>query len=436
MTIAAGVATVFLAVVMCFGALACSRTTRPKTQAIHPIHGLNFSPYLAGQDPAGTVLGEEQVRSRLAICAQYCRWVRTFGCTGGLEVVPALAHAMNLRVAAGAWLGSDEASNQREIAALISAAQQGTVDIAIVGSETLLRNDLSLGSLLEYIEQVRAAIADSIPITSVQLWRDWARSPSLVSACDVLMMNDYPYWDGVSIDCAIASLDHHYRIIVALAGGKPVLLSETGWPSCGNTVGLAVPSPENAARYFGQFVRWTAGYAISAFYFEAFDEAWKIRDEGPQGACWGLWDQDGVLKSGASVVFGGHLPSAVSTGGVINGPGTPVLAIMHLPTRGSQDNLEGRVEHVDPLDYEVAVYIYVNGWWTKPYWANPTTDVQCDGRWTCDITTGGNDSQATRIAAFLLPDGYDPPLAYGDAALSSDLAAHAVASVEVTRSAQ
>lgn len=38
-------------------------------------------------------------------------------------------------------------------------------------------------------------------------------------------------------------------------------------------------------------------------YFEAFDEPWKTQTEGPQGACWGIWDKAGNLKPGLSVVL-------------------------------------------------------------------------------------------------------------------------------------
>ena len=69
----------------------------------------------------------------------------------------------------------------------------------------------------------------------------------------------------------------------------------------------------------------------------------------------------------------------------------------------------------------MAVYIYVYGWWTKPYFAWPLTTIYSDGTWTTDITTGGADQQATQIAAFLLPNGYTPPAMSGGQALPAEL---------------
>lgn len=92
--------------------------------------------------------------------------------------------------------------------------------------------------------------------------------------------------------------------------------------------------------------------------------------------------------------------------------GPPAIRLTHVPPLGSFEDLEGEVQNINPNLVEVAVYIFVGGsWWTKPYWDAPTTPVRADGTWTCDITTGGIDSQATRIRAYLIRKGYQPPLA-------------------------
>jgi len=82
----------------------------------------------------------------------------------------------------------------------------------------------------------------------------------------------------------------------------------------------------------------------------------------------------------------------------------------------------------------VAVYINVSGgWWTKPYFAQPLTSIAPDGTWSCDITTGGNDSSATEIAAYLVPAGYNPPLLSGQASLPAEFNQNSVASADVKR---
>ena len=95
-----------------------------------------------------------------------------------------------------------------------------------------------------------------------------------------------------------------------------------------------------------------------------------------------------------------------------------VIYFTYVPAWNSSDNLTGMVEGVAPEEYKVAVYIYViSGWWTKPTFADPLTDINPDGSWECDITTGGLDPQATMIIAFLVPEGYFPPQGNGQAEL-------------------
>jgi hypothetical protein len=112
---------------------------------------------------------------------------------------------------------------------------------------------------------------------------------------------------------------------------------------------------------------------------------------------------------------------------------TPEVTLTFVPTIGSSNDLAGSVTHVTPADYRVAVYIFVQGWFTKPTYADPLTVIQNDRTWTCDITTGGADAYATKIAAFLVPLGYTPPQADHLATLPVELYTNSVANVMTER---
>ena len=81
-----------------------------------------------------------------------------------------------------------------------------------------------------------------------------------------------------------------------VAGGRRVIISETGWPSQGTATGAALPSKGNALRYFLNACKWADEEGVEIFYFSSFDEDWKVDAEGDVGAYWGLWDKDGKLK--------------------------------------------------------------------------------------------------------------------------------------------
>jgi exo-beta-1,3-glucanase (GH17 family) len=399
------------------------------------VYGLNFSPYMDGQDPNyGAVVSEEQIRERLGIITPYTTWIRTFGSTQGLENVGPIAREFSLKTALGAWIGRDTSANELELMNLIEAAKGGYADIAVVGSEVLLRGDLSEDRLIEYINRFRAEVP-TVPVTTGEVYGALLNHPNLVNACDLVFVNYYPYWEGKNITSAVAFVHAMNQMIKSKYGSKEIIISETGWPSDGDTIGEAVPTLENASFYFLNFVSWAKAEHYGYFHFEAFDESWKAAYEGPQGAAWGVWDKDGNLKPGMMDVFDGKtVPDNWTCQAPPGGAGVPAIEFTYVPPKGSFDNLKGQVWHVTPSDYRVAVYIRVGGgWWTKPYWDTPLTVIDCDGIWTCDITTGGYDSQADMITAYLVPVNYNVPLARGEPTLPAELDVNAVAKVEVTR---
>jgi hypothetical protein len=85
------------------------------------------------------------------------------------------------------------------------------------------------------------------------------------------------------------------------------------------------------------------------------------------------------------------------------------------------------VQYVTPSEYRVAVYIYVWGWYNKPWWDSPLTSIRDDGTWRTNITTVETDKQATIIAAFLVPKGYVPPELRGDPVPPDELFENSVA---------
>ena len=113
----------------------------------------------------------------------------------------------------------------------------------------------------------------------------------------------------------------------------------------------------------------------------------------------------------------------------------PEIQITYIPPYKSFDRLQGKVKYVNPANFKVAVYIFVSGWWTKPFWTLPLTTINNDGSWNCDVTTGGNDQLATKFAAFLIPNGYNPPLMAGGTIFPGELFTKAAAWTTVEREA-
>jgi len=255
------------------------------------MHGLCFSPYLEGQKP-GDILTEAQIRKRMEVIKPYTKWVRSFSCIEGNELIPKIAREYGLKTLVGAWLGKETEKNEQEIAALIELAKQGYVDIAAVGNEVLYRNDLTETELLECIYNVKSAIP-GIPVGYVDAYYEFTERPEITKACDIILANCYPFWESCHMDYSLMYMKQmYYQARVAGGGNKPVIITETGWPSEGEDFKGAKPSRENAMKYFINTQVWSKAEDVDIFYFTSFDESWKVGTEGDVGAYWGIWDKD------------------------------------------------------------------------------------------------------------------------------------------------
>jgi len=258
------------------------------------IHGLCFSPYVEGQGP-GTQLGEAQIRERLSVIQPHVHWIRSFSCSEGNELIPQIAAENGLKTMVGVWLDDNREQNEIELANAIEIAKAGHAGILAVGNEVLLRGDLPEDELIDYINRAKQAVP-GVDVGYVDAYFEFQVHPRVTEACDVILANCYPFWEGCPADHALLYMKEMYRRAQHAANGKKVIISETGWPNIGTPTDGAVPSFENAIKNFIDTYRWAEQDGIEIFYFSSFDETWKVDAEGDVGAYWGLWDKDGNPK--------------------------------------------------------------------------------------------------------------------------------------------
>jgi glucan 1,3-beta-glucosidase len=257
------------------------------------VHGFCFSLYEEGQKP-GDHISEDQVRRRMKILKPHTRWIRSFSCTEGNEFIPKVAKEMGLKTLVGAWLGNDHEVNRREVEGLIKLANEGMVDIAAVGNEVMYRKDLSEEELLDFIREVKRRV--QVPVGYVDAYYEFTERPEITHLCDVVLCNCYPFWEGTPFENALAHMQEMHKQATQAAQGKPVIITETGWPSQGENLKGSFPGMQQARDYFINTQLWSANDDISVFYFSSFDESWKVGAEGTVGAYWGIWDKNEKLK--------------------------------------------------------------------------------------------------------------------------------------------
>ncbi len=220
--------------------------------------------------------------------------IRTYTTDLGLDAALPAAKALGLKVSVGFGLGSDKALNDTEIARglKVVAAHGAIIDRVYVGNETLQRKELNTSELAGYVRRVRGAIkTTAIKVGTGEAWHDWLKAPDVAAESDFIGAHLYPYWDGVPIETSLDYVARRFNELRAAYPNKPVIISETGWPSAGPTNQAAVPSLANQERFIAEFMPRAAKERWDFSFFEAYDQPWKGQErEIGVGPHWGLFD--------------------------------------------------------------------------------------------------------------------------------------------------
>lgn len=176
----------------------------------------------------------------------------------------------------GMWCSAGQQIVTNEITALTTAIKKygekftNLVVGLSIGSEDLYRNSpmgIEAGSnpganpsdLVSYIGQVRKALAGTplnhVEIGHVDTWTGWVNgsNSAVVDAVDWLGFDAYPYFQSTmpnSIDDANSLFWQAYDNTNSVSKGKPVWITETGWPISGKTFNLAKADVPSAQAYW------------------------------------------------------------------------------------------------------------------------------------------------------------------------------------------
>jgi exo-beta-1,3-glucanase (GH17 family)/cellulose synthase/poly-beta-1,6-N-acetylglucosamine synthase-like glycosyltransferase len=250
---------------------------------------VSYAPFAGNSHPdLSAPATAERIRTDLKLFSPLTRAIRTYSATGGVELVPAIANEFGLRVTLGAWIDKDKNRNEREIRSIIDLAHRNSnVSSVVVGNETIYRDDVKIGELIQYIQRVKRSV--SVPVTTGEIWSVWRDHPELVSAVDYIAVHILPYWEGVSENSAVDAAIGGYETLRRLYPGKRIVIAEFGWPSAGYNFKNATPGRIEQATVLRNFVARAEAFGIDYNIVEAIDQPWKIF-EGGVGPYWGLYD--------------------------------------------------------------------------------------------------------------------------------------------------
>lgn len=261
------------------------------------LQGFSFAPMRADNDPSvknyPTV---EEIDADLALLQDTVYAVRTYTVESTLAAVPRLAALRGLNVTLGAWIGPDPAANEIELERLTEIISKGYRNLVrvMVGNEAILRDDISVPELIDYLEQIRKITR--IPVSTAEPWHVWLKHPELAEHVDFITVHLLPYWEGIPISEAVPYVISRYNELQKAFPNKEIVIGEVGWPSNGRRNRGAEASQTNQTRFLRRFLAHAEQQEITYYVMEAFDQTWKTRIEGATGAYWGVYNADREAK--------------------------------------------------------------------------------------------------------------------------------------------
>ncbi|MEO1525892.1 MAG: glycosyl hydrolase family 17 protein [Planctomycetota bacterium] len=278
---------------------------------VERLRGVCFSSVRDNESPARQIHPlPSAIEQDVETASKVARAIRTYTVQSSSYLIAEFCEENYVDCMVGAWIGPARWQNDAQIERLIHLANSGNdrIKAVIVGNEVLHRGDCEEAQLVDYVKTVKREVDQ--PVAVADTWKAWVEHPNLAAEVDIVGVQIYPFWEGLPIDGAAEYTLKRVRDVQEACPGKRVILTEFGWPTDGDALGQAEPSPENAARYFREVIPLLEEAAIEYFYFALWDEKWKVGAEGGVGAHWGVFESDGSVKP----AFVDLLPASVRKG--------------------------------------------------------------------------------------------------------------------------
>ena len=286
----------------------------PARTVIGPIKGVDYGPYRNGEMPGGPGCpSSTEIAQDLPLLAAMGNYVRVYSVAHvpcNLDGMVRQLLAYGLKVVPSAYVCAGCATNAAEVSDLIallkslSADDLAKIPFVVVGSEALSKqgmtwNDNGPNDLKPIVLQVRTQVP-SVKVTTAEIYYHYlaptvqpcqgnnGNGPTdLGNTVDLIFVNIFAFHEGFPLDQAVNCVVNVYGSLnAAYPAGKPIVVSETGWPS--------LTSVSDQQAFWQSFFITTRQNNIEYFGFEAFDENWKTP---LVQTTFGLWGADRLPKA-------------------------------------------------------------------------------------------------------------------------------------------
>ncbi|KAH6607047.1 hypothetical protein Trco_003360 [Trichoderma cornu-damae] len=295
----------------------------PNLHKVFP--GIDYTP-LNTQYPACLTNPPSQnnITRDVAVLSQLTNKIRLYGTDCNqtqmvLHSISQLDMTSEIKVWLGVWQDNNATTNARQLEQMWGILEKygdNPFEGIIVANEVLFRQQFTVASLGELLGEVRANLTKKglhLPVATSDLGDDWTQA--LADDSDYIMANVHPFFSGTraaeAADWTYSFWKNHDGLFWKSDKSKNII-SETGWPTGGGEdCGGASTCPYPAVAGIDELNTFMADWVCQAlengtnyFWFEAFDEPWKVVYNTPGEEWedkWGLMDADRNLKDGVKI---------------------------------------------------------------------------------------------------------------------------------------
>ncbi|KAK0897109.1 Cell surface mannoprotein mp65 [Friedmanniomyces endolithicus] len=256
--------------------------------------GADFSGYTLSYSPYNSdnsCKSQDQVNSDFNVISGY-GMIRIYGtdCDQTATVLTAVK-AKGMKLFAGVY---DVNNVNAEVQQIVNAANGdwSNFHTVSIGNEGINNGAYSVDQVVSAIGTARStlqAAGYTGNVVTVDTFVAMIANPELCQASDYAAANCHPFFDGgVSAEDAGQFVLGQAQRVSEACGGKDTMITETGWPSDGETNGKAVPSQDNQVAAVNSI---RTAFSNNVVLFSAFNDKWKQNNPSTFGAeqYWGIY---------------------------------------------------------------------------------------------------------------------------------------------------
>lgn len=267
---------------------------------------------------------QNNITRDVAVLSQLTNKIRLYGTDCNqtqmvLHSISQLEMTNDIKVWLGVWQDNNATTNARQLKEMWNILDKYGDDPfegIIVANEVLFRQQFTVTTLGELLDDVRTNLTKknlNLPVATSDLGDDWTQA--LAADSDYIMANVHPFFSGTQATDAAAWTwnfwDEHDGPFWKSDKSKNVI-SETGWPTgggkdCGGPSTCDAPAVagiDELNTFMSDWVCQALENGTNYFWFEAFDEPWKVIYNTPGQEWedkWGLMDANRKLKDGVKI---------------------------------------------------------------------------------------------------------------------------------------